>query len=293
MHRISEQTTGTASLSAQLDRMEAEGVIDLATVDFDVRRPDLVRARLGPTLDYFARVEREVERNLLEIAAFLPGASDETRRFVRIWAEQELPHGEVFETLKARLDLPPSEPDLTTVSLPLRVTGRLSVVPGVSDVLLMLYHSMGAMHERLTAVGYDKLRDRLLEIGERGFAQTGVAPIRKQESGHYAFYRNSALALQGRLSAWQLALARIVRVRTYEPIGVRTSLTAGADPAAFGRTAMALTGGTDMRDIAVPVQRVAQELLVREDQGLRLPPFVARALRQTVEAARAGMPVTA
>ena len=288
VHRM----TTTASLSAQLDRMEAEGVIDLATVDFDVRRPDLVRERLGPTLDYFARVEREVERNLLEIAAFLPGASDQTKRFVTIWAEQELPHGEVFETLKAHLHLPPSEPDLTTVSLPLRVTGRLSVIPGVSDVLLMLYNSMGAMHERLTAVGYDKLRDRLLDIGERGFAVTGVAPIRKQESGHYAFYRNSALALQGRLSSWQLALARIVRVHTYQPIGVRTSLTAGADKAVFGGTAMALTGSPDMSDIAVPVQRVAQELLVREGQGLRLPPFVAKALRQCVDATRVGAPLT-
>jgi hypothetical protein len=278
----------TAHLTSQLDRMEAEGVIDLATVDFDVRRPDLVRQRLAPTLDYFARVEREVERNLLEIAAFLPGAGEETQRFVRIWAEQELPHGEIFETLKAHLGLPPSQPDLTTVSLPLRVTGRLSAIPGVSNVLLMLYHSMGAMHERLTAVGYDKLRDRLLEIGEHGFAHTAVTPIRKQESGHYAFYRNSALALRGRMAAWQLALARIIRIRTYEPIGVRTSLTAGADRATFGRTAVALLGGSrDMSDISVPVQRVAQDLLVGEKQGLRLPPFVAKALRRTVDAAYA------
>jgi hypothetical protein len=90
------------------------------------------------------------------------------------------------------------------------------------------------------------------------------------------------------MATWQLALARIIRVRTYEPIGVRTRLTAGADRAMFGRTAVALLGGSrDMSDIAVPVQRVAQDLLVREEQGLRLPPFVAKALRRTVEAAYA------
>jgi hypothetical protein len=275
------------SLDEQLDRMESEGALDLRTVDFDLRRPDLVRERLAPTLDYFARVEREVERNLLEIAAFLPGAGEETQRFVRIWAEQELPHGEIFETLKAHLSLPPSRPDLTTVTPGLRIAGRLSVIPGVSDVLLMLYHSMGAMHERLTAVGYDKLRDRLLEIGEHGFAATAVAPIRKQESTHYAYYRNAALVLKQRLATWQLALARIIRVRTYQPIGVRTRLTAGAAPAAFGTTAMALTGTVVLDEFAVPVQRVAQELLVQEGRGLRLPPFVARALQQTVDAAGA------
>ncbi len=273
-------------LDAQLDHLEAEGVIDLADVDFHVRSPDLVRERLGSALDYFARVEREVERNLLEIAAFLPQASPQTRRFVDIWSAQELPHGEIFETLKERLELPPSTPDLSTVSPTLKVAGRLAFIPGVGDVLLFLYLTMGAMHERLTAIGYDRLRDRFLEIGETGFATTGVQAIRKQESGHYAYYRNAAFEVRSRLAGWQLHIARAVRIATYQPIGVRTRLTGGARPADFGLAAVQLTGSPEIDDVAVPVQRVAQELLVRESQGARLPLFVQRALREAVAAAR-------
>lgn len=269
----------TIDLSAQLDRLEAEGVLDVDSVDVGLRRPDAVRVRLAPALDYFARVELEVERNLLEIAAFLPHADDTTRRFVRVWSAQELPHGHVFERVIAELDLPPAVPDLTSVSPALRVAGALSRVPGVADVLLFLYLGIGAMHERLTATGYDKLRQRLLDLGERGLVETAIGPIRRQEAGHFAYYRNAALVVRDRLSTWQLHLARIVRTREYHPIGA----TSQANTRSFARTAVLLAGRTDLDEFAVPVQRVAEELLIRGDQGVRIPHFVGRALRESVE----------
>ncbi|WP_336923333.1 GTP-binding protein LepA [Aquipuribacter sp. SD81] len=273
-------------IDAQLDRMEAEGPIDLAAVDYSVRDARVVREELGPSLDYFARVEREVERNVLELQVLLPQADDTTRRFIRVWEEQELPHGWVFDRLQAEVGLPPSQPELTAISRSLRVAGALAHLPGVHDALMFLYLSVGAMHERLTAVGYDLLRKRLVALGARGFAETAVGPIRGQESTHFAYYRNSALLHRQRLSPWQLHLCRVVRTRTYRPIGATTP----ANAAAFGRVAGALAGDAGVDRFVSPVQRVAQELLVREGAGLQLPPFVARALREALDLGRAAPP---
>lgn len=273
---------GTVRLLAQLDRMEDEGALDVNHVDFTVHHPHEMRLRLAPALDAFARVELEVERNIREVAALLPHQDEQTQRFVRVWSEQEIPHGVVFERLLAQLELPPANPDLTSVNPALRVLGRLSSVPGVQDVLMFIYLSIGAMHERLTATGYDLLRDRMEEIGEHGIVTTALRPIRAQESGHYAYYRNAALITRERLSAWQLHLARMVRTRTYHPIGATTP----SNTAAFARTAVLLTGTTDLDEFAIPVQRLAQQLLVRQDDGLVLPPFVRGALSDAVDSIR-------
>lgn len=266
-------------IDALVDRIEADGAIDLASVDFTAPDPRRVREELGPALDYFARIEREVERNVLELQVVLPNADDRTRRFVRVWEMQELPHGWVFDRMQQEVGLPPATPELNHISRTMKVAGVLSHVPGVHEALLFLYLSIGAMHERLTAVGYDRLRDRLLQMGMPGFATTAVAPIRAQESMHYAYYRKAALEQRDRLSRWQLELARLVRTRTYVPVGATTP----DRQADFGATAVALVGGDDPEPLARPVQRVAQDLLTLAGDGLTLPPFVAAALRDTVE----------
>ncbi|MFC3690005.1 GTP-binding protein LepA [Aquipuribacter hungaricus] len=272
---------GTATdIDAQIDRIEADGAISLDSVDFTVPDPRRVRKELGPALDYFARIEREVERNVLELQVVLPQADERTVRFVKVWEEQELPHGWIFDRMQQEVGLPPSQPELDQIGRTLRLAGVLSHVPGVHDALMFLYLSIGAMHERLTAVGYDRLRERVLELGMPGFAQTAVRPIRAQESMHYAYYRNAAVEQRDRLAGWQLHLARVVRRHTYVPVGATTA----ARRADFGGAAVALVGGRDVGALSEPVQRVAQELLTHASDGLRLPPFVAAALRDCVDA---------
>lgn len=269
-------------VDAQIDRIEADGAIDLDTVDFTVPDPHRVATELGPALDYFARIEREVERNVLELQVLLPDADERTVRFVRVWEMQELPHGWVFDRMQTEVGLPPAQPELNHVSRSLRLAGALSHLPGVHQALMFLYLSIGAMHERLTAVGYDRLRTRVLELGMPGFAETAVRPIRAQESMHYAYYRNAAVEQRDRLAPWQLQLARVVRRHTYTPVGATTQ----PRRADFGAAALALVGDDDLAALSEPVQRVAQELLTSAGAGLRLPPFVAAALQECVEAHR-------
>lgn len=273
-------------VDAQIDRIEADGAISLDTVDFTVPDPRRVREELGPALDYFARIEREVERNVLELQVVLPNADARTTRFVAVWESQELPHGWIFDRMQQEVGMPPARPELNDFSRTLKLAGVLSHVPGVHEALMFLYLSIGAMHERLTAVGYDKLRDRVLELGMPGFAHTAIRPIRVQESMHYAYYRNAAVEQRDRLGAWQLQLARVVRRHTYVPVGATTPQR----KADFGAASIALVGGQDIAPLAEPVQRVAQELLTHARDGLRLPPFVAASLRDCLDAHLASRP---
>jgi hypothetical protein len=62
-----------ARLADHVDRLALEHPpIDLDSVDYTVRRPAELGRRFGHVLDYMARVELEVERNVLELTTLLP-----------------------------------------------------------------------------------------------------------------------------------------------------------------------------------------------------------------------------
>ncbi len=61
-------STAERRLIEHVDRIEAEHPpVALESVDFTVLRPDVMRDRFGGVLDYLARVELEVDRNVLEL----------------------------------------------------------------------------------------------------------------------------------------------------------------------------------------------------------------------------------
>ena len=72
--------------------------IDLATVDFTVRNPRLLAKRFGHVLDYMARVELEVDRNVLELITMLPDPPPVDRTFYAdVWQPQEIRHGQILD----------------------------------------------------------------------------------------------------------------------------------------------------------------------------------------------------
>ena len=78
--------------------------IDLGTVDFTVRNPRLLAKRYGHVLDYMARVELEVDRNVLELIAMLPDPPPVDRVFYAdVWQPQEIRHGQILDELQVRL----------------------------------------------------------------------------------------------------------------------------------------------------------------------------------------------
>jgi hypothetical protein len=267
-------------LADHVDRIEAEHPpIPLESVDYTVRNPTLVRERFGHVLDYMARVELEVDRNVLELTTMLPDPPPIDRRFyAEVWQPQEIRHGLILDRLQTRIGRPAAEPDLDSISAKMRILGALSHVPPVEEVIRMLYYLTGMSTERSAVLAYNRLHDGLAEAGEPALVQTVVAPIRRQEPGHYAFYRLSAEGLAATLAPWQRWLTRRLRALSFAPVGANDD----GQKADFGGVLDTLGMAREIDAFSADISRVERDLLWARDRGLAVPSYVVRAMREAV-----------
>ena len=270
-------------LADHVDRLGLEHPpIDLASVDYAVRRPDLFNARYGHVLDYMARVELEVDRNVLELTTLLPDPPEIDRRFyAEVWQPQEIRHGQILDELQVQLGRPAAAPDLTSLGAKMRILGALAHLDPFQDVCRMLYYLTGMATERSAVLAYNLLHDGVVEMGEPAIARTVIAPIKRQEPGHYAFYQLSARGLWSQLAAWQKWMVRRMRSLSFAPVGANNA-TQKAD---FGDMLATLRIDQDVDNFAGQISRVERELLWAHKRGLKVPPYVARAFREAVELA--------
>ena len=258
--------------------------IELTTVDFTVRQPTMLNARYGHVLDYMARVELEVDRNVLELTAMLPDPPDIDRVFYAdVWQPQEIRHGQILDELQTRIGRPSTTPDLTHVSAKIRILGALAHVSPIQDVVRMLYYLTGMSTERSAVLAYNLLYDGVTELGETAVAETIVAQIRRQEPGHYAFYKMSARGLSAQLSGWQRFLVRHLRRLSFAPVGANNEV----QKADFGEVMASLGIDRDIESFAVQISRVERDLLWARDRGMTVPDYVVAAFREAVELAAA------
>ena len=256
--------------------------VDLASVDYTIRDPAAVRRRFAQPLDYMARVEMEVERNVLELAVLLPGVSETDRLFYAdVWGPQEERHGILLDTLVQRLGLPATSPDLGGVPPQVRVLGALAHVPAVHEVIRLLYYLTGAATEKSAMLAYQKMSAGLGELGETALQRTVIDAIKVQEPGHFAFYRMSAqeMVQEGVLAPWQLHLARFVRSKAFSLVGAksRTGRTA------FGGVLVNLGLDDEVERNVRDITRVETQLLWASDHGLRVPTYALKAFGEAIE----------
>ncbi|GAA1477496.1 hypothetical protein GCM10009623_19420 [Nocardioides aestuarii] len=275
-------------LREHVDRLgEEHPPIDLATVDLTVADPAAVRDRFGHVLDYMARVELEVDRNVLELTTMLPDPPEVDRYFYAdVWQPQEVRHGEILDALQQELGRPAATPDLTTVSAKLRVLGALAHLAPVQDVVRMLYYLTGQATERSAVLAYNLLHDGLTEMGEHAVAGSVVGQIKRQEPGHHAFYSLSARGLHDQLAPWQRWLVRRLRALSFAPVGVNNP----DQLADFGDVMTSLSITDRVESFAEQVSRLERDLLWAHAEGMRVPPYVLRAFADAAGAARARRP---
>jgi hypothetical protein len=258
--------------------------IPLDSVDFTVRNPGELEARFGHVLDYMARVELEVDRNVLELAILLPDPPEIDVRFFRdVWHPQEIQHGLILDELQRQLGRPPAQPDLDSMGIKIKILGALGHAGVFQDVSRMLYYLTGMATERSAVLAYNMLHGGIVELGETAVAQTAIAQIKRQEPGHYAFYQLSARAHWARLARWQKWLVRKMRAISFAPVGAYNR----EQTADFGDVMTSIGITDDVTDFASQISRVERELLFEHEQGLDVPPYVARAFREAVELSRA------
>ena len=97
--------TTTTRLVEHVQRLgEEHPPLRLEDVDFTVRDPRTFEQRFGHVLDYMARVELEVDRNVLELLTLLPDPPEVDRHFYAdVWQPQEIQHGRILDELQVRL----------------------------------------------------------------------------------------------------------------------------------------------------------------------------------------------
>jgi hypothetical protein len=256
--------------------------IDLDSVDFTVRRPREFEARFGHVLDYMARVELEVDRNVLELTTMLPDPPQIDRDFYTVWQRQEIQHGLILDRLQVELGREPAEADLDSIGAKLKVLGALSHLGPFQDVCRMLYYLTGMATERSAVLAYNLLHRGTVEMGETAVADTVIGQIKRQEPGHYAFYQFSARGLWSELAPWQRWLVRLMRRMSFAPVGANNE----GQKADFGDVMATLGIAEDTDDFADQISRVEAELLWARRRGLKVPDYVARAFREAVELAK-------
>ncbi len=272
-----------ARLREHVDRLADEHPpIELDSVDYTVRAPEALNARFGGVLDYMARVELEVDRNVLELTTMLPDPPEIDRYFYAdVWQPQEIRHGLILDRLQVELGRPPAETNLDQVGIKLRILGALGRHPGFQEVCQMLYYLTGMATERSAVLAYNLLHDGVLELGEEAVARSVIAPIKRQEPGHYAFYQLSARLHWSRLARWQRWLVRRMRTISFAPVGANSP----QQLAQFGELMETLRITSSLDDFAARVSLVEQELLWADRQGLGVPPYVVRAFRDALDQA--------
>lgn len=259
--------------------------VDLASADYTIHDPAAVRRRFAGPLDYMARVEMEVERNVLELAVMLPGVSETDRLFYAdVWAPQEEQHGVLLDTLVQQLGLPPTQPDLDGPTASVRVLGALAHIPAIHEVIRLLYYLTGASTEKSAMLAYSSMSAELGAMGEHALKRTVIDAIKVQEPGHFAFYRMSAQEMieTGVLKPWQLRLARFIRSKAFSLVGATTP----ERKADFGGVLTGLGLADDLERTVRDVSRLEHHLLWAQRQGMEVPAYAFKAFRDAADAYR-------
>jgi hypothetical protein len=256
--------------------------IPLDSVDRTIKRPRLVARKFGHVIDYLARVELEVDRNVLELLVLLPDADETNKTFYAdVWQPQEIQHGLILDRLQQDLGREAAKPHLE-VSFGIKILGALAHLKPIQDIAKLMYFLTGASTERQAVIAYNKINQRMQELGETAISETIITPIKQQEPGHFAFYQMSATAMiQDKvLKPWQLFLTRVMRERSYHLVGTNKMDRFKADMGAV----MADLGLTDdLEGYAREVGRVENRLLWAHKEGMDFPPYILKAIRESVD----------
>ncbi len=271
-------------LAEHVARLAAEQPpIAFDSVDFSVRRPREFESQFGHVLDYMARVELEVDRNVLELTTMLPDPPEIDLQFYAVWQPQEIQHGLILDRLQVELGREPADADLESIGIKLRILGALAHLGPFQDVCRMLYYLTGMATERSAVLAYNLLHRGSLDLGEDAIANTVIGPIKRQEPGHYVFYQLSARQLWAELASWQRWMVRLMRRASFAPVGANNP----RQKADFGDVMATLGIDRATDHFAEQISRVEKELLWARDRGLGVPDYVSRAFHEAVELARA------
>ena len=283
MATVPRQHISHAKIAEHVQRLgEHYPPIPLDSVDRTIKNPALVAQRFGNVIDYLARVELEVDRSVLELLALLPDVDDINKTFYAdVWQPQEIQHGLILDRIQQDLGRPPADPHLA-VSFKIKVLGALARFKPIQDIAKLLYYLTGASTERQAVLAYNRINAGLKEMGEKAITQTIITPIKQQEPGHFAFYQMSGHRDDPGQSVEALAALRDSGVQGEDVRTGRHERDEGIQ-GRHGRCRRRPGLDEDLAGYAREVGRVERRLLWADRQGMEFPPYILKALRESVE----------
>ena len=152
----------------------------------------------------------------------------------------------------------------------------------IQDIAKLLYFLTGASTERQAVLAYNQINTGLRDLGETAISETIITPIKQQEPGHFAFYQMSATAMiqDKMLKPWQLFMTRVLREKSYNLVGTNNMRDFKAD---MGGVVIDLGIDADLEGYAREIGRVESRLLWAQRQGMDFPPYILKALKESVE----------
>jgi hypothetical protein len=276
-------------LAEHVDKLADEHPpIPIDSADYSMVRPELLAEKFGPVVTYMSRVELEVERNVLELNILLPDPPAVDKHFYAdVWLPQEVHHGLLLDRLQSLAGLPEATPDLTHVNFSFKVLGTLGHWRPIQDVSRMLYYLTGVATEQSAIIAYNRLHQGLLELGEKAVASTIIAPIRRQEPGHFAYYKIAAQGLWSEITPWQRWLVQTLRRYTFEPVGAYTKKQWAQFGDVMHHLGITSGGEEELLRYAQQIGRFELEMLYAHRQGLRIPTYVLDSLKAAARLAAA------
>jgi hypothetical protein len=219
---------------------------------------------------------------VLELLVLLPDVDEINKTFYAdVWQPQEIQHGLILDRLQQDLGRTAAKPHLD-VSFKIKILGALAHLKPIQDIAKLMYFLTGASTERQAVLAYNQINRGLKELDETAISETIITPIKQQEPGHFAFYQMSATAMiQDKvLRPWQMFLTRVLREKTYHLVGTNHMKQYKAD---MGGVMLDLGLESDLGGYAREVGRVENRLLWAHKQGMEFPPYILKALRESVD----------
>jgi len=248
------------TLADRVELMEQSPPIEVANVDFDFVNSEETARKFGNLFGYFGRVEKMVGSYTDQLRKMLPSSNEpdsDIGAFLPKWEAHEIPHGKVFEAAQEKLGLKPFADFPTDLPLAARLVGNVTSHSAAAERIVQgVYLSHGARHECLTKQGYRSMSELLEQEGVRGFNETAIKPILRQESLHLGWY---VLALREHIKTMSPREIRIVRMLEkllYWPVGAKQK----KNRADFGEVALTLLNGQPASSLSQPIESIVDNV---------------------------------
>ena len=227
-------------------------------------------------------MELEVDRNVLELLVLLPDVDDTNRTFYAdVWQPQEIQHGLILDRLQQDLGRPPAEPHLG-VSFRIKVLGALTQFRPVQAVARLLHFLTGASTERQAVLAYNLMNAGMVELGETAISMTVLTPSssRSPVTSPSARCRRPSWCRAGGSSPGSSAWRGCSGNARTGSRG-RTPRTPARPTWGAGRAGPRPRPGPE--GYAREIGRVEGRLLWASRRGLEIPPYILRALRESIQ----------